>query len=1152
MKALAKELRRQLESTVKQARNVAEEGARIALERINVPDINPNSKLDNSQKKLRNQLRALGRQLGDKRESSGEQSISLLLEHVSYEHWHRMLFARFLAENQLLIHPEYKVPVSLDECEELGASVGKSKWEQAGEFAKEMLPQIFRTSSPVWSLTLPPENERELERLLSSLPEEVFAADDSLGWVYQFWRAEEKDRVNDSEVKIGARELPAVTQLFTEEYMVSFLLDNALGAWWAGQCLTPKDYEDASQESEDPLVVESALRQKIAIPGAEFAYLRFAKTADGKWEPAGGTFPGWPKQLAELKVLDPCCGSGHFLVGVFYLLVALRRHIEKLSAKEAVHSVLSQNLYGLDLDKRVTEISAFALALTAWKYPGAGGYRELPELQIACSGLTVATDVSEWEKLGGKEKNLRSAMRIIHQDFQKAQFLGSLLNPAKSDAKKVIGSWAPAETLLKSAFASAQNAEDIESGIVAQGIAKAGELLSANYHWVVTNVPYLARGKQIDELKDFCEKHYPEAKNDLATVFLARLLEFCEVGGSTSVVLPQNWLFLTSYKKFREGLLQREQWNLIARLGPKGFDTPMWDFNVQLITLTRQIPPSAIQSKGSKDVLLPMASASGPVLFLRGLDVSSAGSAREKAEQLFVAEVQSVEQVRQLENPDARVVFGGDGGGDSLLSELAKSLVGIQTGDDPFYLIHFWEILINNKKESMWERLQTTPVSCHVYTGMYQLIRWENGSGNLSQSEGARIQGTDALGKKGIMMHRVDKLFAYHFMESFLHQNTAAIIPHKPSHLPAIWCFCSSPDYNTAVRRIDQKLNVTNATLVKVPFDLDHWTKVAQEKYPHGLPEPFSDDPTQWIFHGHPCGSVVWSENTKRTDHGALRKDKTVLHIAVARLLGYQWPAETDPKMELAKEQREWVEKGKAFASLVDQDGIVCIPPVRGEGPASERVLDVLRLAYGKDWNPGVLSELLTALGKPSWDLERYLRDQFFEDHCSIFQNRPFLWQIWDGLRDGFSAIVNYHKLDHKNLETLTYSYLGDWIRAQEAGAKEKKSGAEEKLVAAKVLQKKLQLILEGEKPYDIFVRWKSLKEQPFGWNPDLNDGVRLNIRPFVKAEILRVKSPKGIKWEKDRGKDVESAPWFQKFGGERINDHHTTLEEKKKARGEK
>jgi len=86
--------------------------------------------------------------------------------------------------------------------------------------------------------------------------------------------------------------------------------------------------------------------------------------------------------------------------------------------------------------------------------------------------------------------------------------------------------------------------------------------------------------------------------------------------------------------------------------------------------------------------------------------------------------------------------------------------------------------------------------------------------------------------------------------------NVAVIVPHNPTHLLAIWCFCSSPEYNEAVRKIDQALKVTNASLVKVPFDLEYWQKVAAEKYPNGLPEPYSDDPTQWIFHGHPAVST--------------------------------------------------------------------------------------------------------------------------------------------------------------------------------------------------------------------------------------------------------------------------------------------------------
>jgi hypothetical protein len=125
-------------------------------------------------------------------------------------------------------------------------------------------------------------------------------------------------------------------------------------------------------------------------------------------------------------------------------------------------------------------------------------------------------------------------------------------------------------------------------------------------------------------------------------------------------------------------------------------------------------------------------------------------------------------------------------------------------------------------------------------------------------------------------------------------------------------------------------------------------------------------------------------------------------------------------------------------------------------------------------------------------------------------------------------------------LEKLTYTYLGqDWVERQRAQARDEVAGAEARLAAALELRRKLELILEGEAPYDVYVRWKELHEQPVGWEPDLNDGVRLNIRPFVEAGVLR--SPFNIHWKKDRGKNPG--------GTERHNDRHLNLAEKLEAR---
>lgn len=1172
---LDKALRRSLEATVIKARDVAEQAANQALKRLGVGDAKAADYLSEEQRKLRTRLRARGRQLGDIKSDNGQQTMHKLITEVAYEHWHRMLFARFLEQNNLLMYDEHTA-LTLAECSELAQDSDTARdelerrcetgWELAGVLASKMLPQIFRIDSPVFELEFAPEHQRSLEQLVTALKTETFQAQDSLGWVYQFWQSKRKEEVNKSEVKIGADELSPVTQLFTEPYMVSFLLDNSLGAWWAGQRLTDHDWQAAQSEQE--------LREKAAIPGVPLSYLRFVKDeATQQWQPASGTFDAWPKRLSELKALDPCCGSGHFLVAAFLMLVPMRMQAEQLNARQAIDKVLSENLHGLELDQRCVELAAFAVALEAWRYPDAGGYRTLPGLHLACSGLSIAAARDEWKELSRKagKQNLTIALDWMYQTFQDAPVLGSLINPRRSKAAQ-IAQWSELQQLLGEALtqdqANQQNQADgeisaqtnrLEAGIVAQGLAKAAELLSGQYTWVITNVPYLARGKQHDTLKDYCETYYPEGKNDLATVFLDRCLEFCEQGGTASIVLPQNWLFLTSYRKFREKLLQNDSWHLIARLGPGAFETISGEVvKAILINLSRG------NAAGQSADLLHSGEQGN---WIRGVDVSEPRTAAEKAAGLLTDEVKSVEQGKQLENPDALISIDEISLGD-LLSKSASALSGCSAGDAPRFNRYFWEI--GKIDADVWRFHHGTVSANQKFGGQSEIIFWQNESGvmyqlaqsvkHLNHAAQNWLRGKPNWGKPGVVVSQMRNLPVAIYTGEIYDCNACAVIPDEAKNLPALWVYCESGEHGLEVRKIDQSLKVTPHNLLKVPFDLDRWTKVAAEQYPNGLPKPYTNDPTQWIFHGHPCGSVVWDEQSKWTVHGELRVDESVLQVAVARLLGYQWPAELDPEMELAAEQREWVERCQELSGFVDDDGIVCLPPIRGETAADQRLEALLQASYGDAWTTPLKNRLLEAVGSKSLSL--WLRDKFFEQHCKLFQHRPFIWHIWDGLKDGFSVLVNYHKLDKAGLERLIYTYLGDWIRTQQAGLANGEDGAQERLAAAEALKKELEAILEGEKPYDIFVRWKPLAEQPIGWNPDLNDGVRLNIRPFLKARdvskkdagILRWKP--NIHWKKDRGKDVESAPWYT-LGleydgkeGDRINDHHLTLADKEKARG--
>ncbi len=1180
---LDKALRNQLEKAVEKARDIAELAAQEELQRLSVADSKAADYLTAEQRELRNRLRAHARFLGDTRNANGEQELNLLVVEIAYEHWHRMLFSRFLAENDLLMYEDGITPLAISDCFELAEEeTGDSSngWRYAANYAAKMLPQIFRNDSPVFEIEFAPNHQKTLEQLLEGLDQATFQAQDALGWVYQFWQSRRKAEVNASEVKIGARELSPVTQLFTEPYMVSFLLDNALGAWWANQQLTEQDYVSAQSEAE--------LRQKAAIEGVPLHYLRFIRTytpeqktiidqaqSDGEsiekpeplgpWEPAAGQFAQWPDHLAELKTLDPCCGSGHFLVAVFLMLVPLRMQREDLSEQQAIDAVLRQNIYGLELDQRCVEIAAFALALEAWRYPNGGGYRQLPELHLACSGLSVRAAKEEWKQLGLGKRNLTIALDWMHKEFSDAPVLGSLINPAKSSAANIV-SWDELSQTLNSALeqesSNEHNSEasqrSFEATVVAQGLAKAATMLAGKYQWVVTNVPYLARGKQDDTLKEFIEKHYPAGKNDLATAFLDRCLEFCVEGGSSSVVLPQNWLFLTSYSKFREKLLTRDTWNILARMGSGAFDTISGEVvKAILITLTRGNLLSDNQGLfASEDFKHD----------LRGVDVSELKSAADKAEQLLDCKVKTVGQVNQLKNPDSRIAFD-EKSEVALLSAYSSDSSGCLTSDGESFYRYMWEQTVHGND---WLPLQSTVKGQLHFSGLSQVVLWENEKGRLARLA-AEMKGTNHAvqnwkrgqefwGRKAVVISSMGNLPVTLYQGTRFDNNTAVLMPNDDRFLLPLWCFCSSPEYNEVVRQIDQSLKVTNATLVKIPFDLDRWAKVAQENYPQGLPEPYTNDPTQWIFHGHPCGSVIWDEATKWTVKSDLRIDDTVLQVAVARLLGYQWPAELDSEMELASEQREWVEEAKKLLPYADDDGIVCLPAVRGEKGADQRLEALLQAAYGDAWSSQTRNQLLEAVGYKNKTLDTWLREKFFEQHCKLFQHRPFIWQLWDGLKDGFSALVNYHQLDKKNLERLIYTYLDDWIRTQSHQQSEGVDGAAERLIAAQNLKHRLEQILEGEAPYDIFVRWKPLAEQPVGWNPDLNDGVRLNIRPFMSvadvgkkgAGILRAKP--SIHWKKDRGKDVESAPWFTlglEYGGkegDRINEHHLSLVEKAKA----
>ena len=394
------------------------------------------------------------------------------------------------------------------------------------------------------------------------------------------------------------------------------------------------------------------------------------------------------------------------------------------------------------------------------------------------------------------------------------------------------------------------------------------------------------------------------------------------------------------------------------------------------------------------------------------MDVAHIDSPVAKALELRAIAANTVLQKGQFDNPDGRFYFITQSTSQRL-SKYCSSFLGLGTGDYSHYGRCFWEF---PHAIQGWTFQQCTVTAPIAWGGREHMLAWDDKTGRVrGMTDAERVQihnqdqsGQQAWRKRGVAVGLMQDLRPTIYSGEPYEKAISVLLPTSDDLLPALWAFCADPAFNKAVRELEHNVIVANGTLVKVPFDLAHWKRVAAEKYPDGLPKPHSADPTQWLFDGSPKGS----------EHP--------LHVAVARLLGYSWPRQTGSTFpDCPTLGRDGLEK---FAS---EDGIVCLSAVNREQPGAGRLrrLPTGGKQYLADERAPVGGAGLK--GSKSKTLEDWLRDEFFEQHAKLFHDRPFIWHLWDGLADGFHALVNYHRLDHANLQKLTYSYLGDWIQQQ-------------------------------------------------------------------------------------------------------------------------
>ena len=408
-----------------------------------------------------------------------------------------------------------------------------------------VLPGMFQRISDYTELLLPDNLLREgsvLQQMVENIPEEDWRdAVQIIGWLYQYYNAEKKDEVFAAlkkNVKITKENIPAATQLFTPDWIVRYMVENSLGRLWVEG--HPNDtlkadwkyyLEEAPQEPE--------VEAQLAEIRKEYAAL----TPD------------------KIKCIDPCCGSGHILVYLFDLLMQIYESYG-YTTREAVESIVQNNLYGLDIDDRAAQLAYFAVMMKARQYDRRFLSRGT-QPHVYAIQESNGVDHYALEYFCNGDAKLKAAMESILKDMKDAKEYGSILTVAPVDFgalyarfDEVIGDI----NLNKNAV--------LTQLLPLVQVAKA---LAENYHIAVTNPPYMGSAKMGPKLFEYIMNFYADYKSDLFAAFILRLKDFTKEYGIYALITQQAWMFKSSYRNLRPDIYKNAIINMI-HLGAHAFD----------------------------------------------------------------------------------------------------------------------------------------------------------------------------------------------------------------------------------------------------------------------------------------------------------------------------------------------------------------------------------------------------------------------------------------------------------------------------------------------------------------------------------------------------------------------------------------------------
>ena len=932
------------------------------------------------------------------------------------------------------------------------------------------LPHLFEKTTDAFQLLFTPSYQNGvIKELVTEVPRDDFDVEkegqvEIIGWLYQYYNEEPKD-VAFKKSKYAASDIPAVTQLFTPDWIVKYLVENSLGRYWIDVLHTR-----GNQRSEQDIAQSFGWR--YFMPAAQ-------QTEDVQQQLLAINSHLSDKKLQQITFLDPAMGSGHILIYAFDVFMQLYQS-EGYSAREAANSIVTNNLFGLDIDRRAYQLAYFAVMMKLRQYDRRALTQSVePQLSDIPKTNILNDDLNELTRAYANQLSQQQAKSFqgTVKEFNRGDVLGSLIKPILDQGilSELQASAATEPESAQLSFATTNfNFEEMSR------VTRVLTILAAQYTIVVTNPPYMGSGKMTPSLSKFVKREYPDSKADLFAVFMELAQKLNVQNGYHALITQHQWMFLSSFEKLRVKLRKNVLVNM-AHLGTHAFE---------------EIGGEVVQSTAfvMKNASIPSYVGTYERLVSAPSQTAKENSYLEMVKNFSSKNLYRTNQTNFGKIPGSPIAYWASETVLKIFSHPSIYSISVSpsqnvTGNNQRWTRFVWEIsnqYIGNK--SQWIFYTKGGGYRKWYGNLSTVINWtpiarktyEYGDGKHA----SQIINKEYWYKRGITWGLITSSYpSFREMpEGATFDKGGSTIIIEPNEYNFVFGLLNSKVLKRIVAMLNPTLNYQVKDIRNIPI-------VRSEKYTDKVntlvEECLSISKTDWSTEGTSFSyqnnvllSNIVEHNRNWTVEAAfnqwkqeaqdrfdqLKKNEEELNKIFIDLYGLQdelSPEESDKevsvrKADLGRDIRAFMSyfigvtfgrysldtPGLAFAGgdwdaskytsyQPNADDVIVLTDSDYFGDDRDimhRFREFLTVTFGKEHLEENLTFIAKALGKAGDTAEdqirSYLFNDFYKNHLTIYHKRPIYWQLDSGRQGGFKALMYLHRYDGDTMAMIRTSYL--------------------------------------------------------------------------------------------------------------------------------